>query len=1379
MAASDSGGVRPGWWAVVVLVVVVGGIAVVPATSATTQSVTECGTLETRNTTYELAADVENATAEACIVIEASDVTVDGNGHTIDGMDAGGTAGVVVNATAALSNVTVTNLTVTGWDRGVVIDGEQQVALRSVTVSNNTGWNVYAADGAAIGATDLALGRPTGTTLSFDAEDVALGSVSSPPAEPASKHDVGRYVNATNTSANGWLDVDVEYADGDLPDWGNESDLRLWQHDGTGWSVVPGRNGPNESRNLVSANVTTFSILAPLGNNTITEPATIDESGNFTVGRNVTNGSVDTAISVAADDVSIDGAGHTINGTGSLATGIEVRDANNVFISDLRLVGIESVGIGFYDVTPGAITDSVIRGAKDGLGGRAISVGSSVNIVVRNNTISNVFNGVGISEGGTGSEFNEIRDNDITYDGSRNPRGIVVGGDSTVVANNTVRGVGSAIFNGRGISVEGGFDQLRNNTLVGNNRGIYLPATASQAIIADNDVTRGDGGIVLEGADANVVIRNRVANNTGTGIRIDTDLGPVEAKANDVGYNTVLNNSNGILLDDTLTAELVGNRIADNRLDFGVRGERIEHFEHAIPTNNTVDGKPIYYLVGASGTVIDESTNAGYVGVVNGEDVTVRNLTLRGNLEGVLFANTGNSRIANVTSVGHANGNADERGIYFFDSSNNTIADSRIAEVGADIDGVGVYLDSESRRNRLVNNTITNTTTYAVRAEGGYTTFVANNISTLGDGIYGSEGGNNTLRDNRITRTGTAIQLTNDNLLRNNTLTGNDDGINLDDGNELYGNNASNNDGTGIFVRDNNTLRNNTASKNSDPGGLFETGEGISVVSNNTLIDNAAVDNFEEGIDASDDNTIRNNTATGNGANIRLSGSGNRVLDNNASGGNRGVFLEFSDASDNRIEGNLVLGNRNVGIEINRGGHNRLVDNVVSRNGRGVFLSQGAHDNTITNTRVVNNSGMGVFVEEGDDNAVLGSDVSNNENTGIKVSGDIPFGEPPVGVGNVLENNTVVNNSGDAFTGEVPGVYLDGAIRATLSNNTIAGNDWSLWIDGSAIGQFAHAITTDNTVRGNPVYYLLDESDVVIDADADAGFVGVVNSSNVTVRGQTLSGNRPGLLLANADRATIRNVTATGNREYGIRVFESTNGTLVGNDASNVAGTTGGVGIQLTRSTNNTLGNNTAFGNDDAYVAEDARGNRVDRLAMGDRSDPTTVSFTLDTGTDSFGTPSVRLSAETRPPEDPSGYRNVGAHVDATASEAGAWIDLTIHYDESDASAVNESTLGLWRHDGTAWTTVANSTVNTSRNAVSANVTAFDVLAPLGESSTRCVDGVVAGEDDVIGLTEIQEAINWWAEGAIVPNTGGETISLSKIQALIDAWAEDATVSCA
>jgi hypothetical protein len=60
--------------------------------------------------------------------------------------------------------------------------------------------------------------------------------------------------------------------------------------------------------------------------------------------------------------------------------------------------------------------------------------------------------------------------------------------------------------------------------------------------------------------------------------------------------------------------------MSDNRNNFGVYGL----FDNDIDTSNLVDGKPIYYLVSASGTVIDSSSNAGTVYCINCDNVTIK-----------------------------------------------------------------------------------------------------------------------------------------------------------------------------------------------------------------------------------------------------------------------------------------------------------------------------------------------------------------------------------------------------------------------------------------------------------------------------------------------------------------------------------------------------------------------------------------------------------------------------------------------------------------------------------------------------------------------------------------------------------------------------------
>jgi hypothetical protein len=60
--------------------------------------------------------------------------------------------------------------------------------------------------------------------------------------------------------------------------------------------------------------------------------------------------------------------------------------------------------------------------------------------------------------------------------------------------------------------------------------------------------------------------------------------------------------------------------------------------------------------------------------------------------------------------------------------------------------------------------------------------------------------------------------------------------------------------------------------------------------------------------------------------------------------------------------------------------------------------------------------------------------------------------------------------------------------------------------------------------------------------------------------------------------------------------------------------------------------------------------------------------------------------------------------------------------------------------------------------------------------TTQTIPEAVADPDGTISQTGILQAVDWWATGATVPGTGGETISLQQLQQLINSWATGATV---
>jgi parallel beta-helix repeat protein len=71
---------------------------------------------------YNLTMDILDSGDSSCIKIVSNNVTLDGAGHSIDGIDTSGTYGVYVsNSTITLTNITVKNLVVTDWSYGIYL----------------------------------------------------------------------------------------------------------------------------------------------------------------------------------------------------------------------------------------------------------------------------------------------------------------------------------------------------------------------------------------------------------------------------------------------------------------------------------------------------------------------------------------------------------------------------------------------------------------------------------------------------------------------------------------------------------------------------------------------------------------------------------------------------------------------------------------------------------------------------------------------------------------------------------------------------------------------------------------------------------------------------------------------------------------------------------------------------------------------------------------------------------------------------------------------------------------------------------------------------------------------------------------------------------
>ena len=222
-----------------------------------------------------------------------------------------------------------------------------------------------------------------------------------------------------------------------------------------------------------------------------------------------------------------------------------------------------------------------------------------------------------------------------------------------------------------GLYLEASNCTISHNIFSGNARGIRMynsmNSTFYKNIITDN---WADGFVVAGYCGGNTLDSNNVSSN-GLGIVLYRN-----------GYSNVLRN----------------NKMTNNIYNFMVDPKNPALLD--VDSSNTVNGKPIYFWIGKHDRRIPE--DAGYVAIINSENLVVENLTLMNNGEGVLLYNSRNCSIRRVNVFNSLNG------IMLYRSENCTIIDNTIVGCKGFLlchSGFGIFLDS-SENNRFYHNNV-------------------------------------------------------------------------------------------------------------------------------------------------------------------------------------------------------------------------------------------------------------------------------------------------------------------------------------------------------------------------------------------------------------------------------------------------------------------------------------------------------------------------------------------------------------------------------------------------------------------------------------------------------------------------------------------------
>ncbi|MGF3522597.1 MAG: right-handed parallel beta-helix repeat-containing protein, partial [Candidatus Bathyarchaeia archaeon] len=448
-----------------------------------------------------------------------------------------------------------------------------------------------------------------------------------------------------------------------------------------------------------------------------------------------------------------------------------------------------------------------------------------------------------------------------------------------------------------GVVLEGCSSVTVKNLLIVNfDTGILVNAS-SHSRVADNRVVNSINGIyVTDGSSNNTFTRNSLQGSIFDGYGVYISDSPRNIFRN----NSVSNGERTFFWPST------------NKYNFGIKANQdtpLSNLVQDIDTSNLLDGKPIIYWVGQQDKVTP--ADAGYVALVNCRNITVQNLQLQNNGQGVLLAGTTGSTVRSCNLTGN------NVGLTLLQATNNTVNDNDVAK---NVYGATVYSsDNTFTHNRFkdnerehvnfqdgyqnsidLSNTINGAPLYyavnqhdkTVPAEAGYV-FLFNCTRMIIQNL--------TIKNQMR---GLCLTSTSDSLVINNELENNQYGICLSNSanNKIVKNRFTDNSQSSIHL------------KFSD---------------NNTVAENQIV-NGHVGLNVENctGNIISRNTITCNYTGVEFSGSSNnRLLENRIEGNGRaGITLSYL-SNNNFIAGNNVADNKFVTVDLNNAQNNTFTCN--------------------------------------------------------------------------------------------------------------------------------------------------------------------------------------------------------------------------------------------------------------------------------------------------------------------------------------------------------------------------------------------------------------------------------------------------------------------
>jgi len=301
----------------------------------------------------------------------------------------------------------------------------------------------------------------------------------------------------------------------------------------------------------------------------------------------------------------------------------------------------------------------------------------------------------------------------------------------------------------------------------------------------------------------------------------------------------------------------------------------------------------------------------------------------------------------------------------------------------------------------------------------------------------------------------------------------------------------------------------------------------------------------------SSNNTVSGSNITDNYCGIRVfESSNNSISGNNVMRNDYGIMLPHS--SNNRLYRNHIMANSFYGIRLDKSSNNSISGNsIIANNLYGIGLYVSSTYNAVFGNNITNNN-IGISLESSSFNNVSGNNISNNTRYGVHSS---PLA---LSSNNTISGNTISNNEegvrlynssdstvyGNLIANNYGGVFLRWSSGNKLRNNVVVNSTYNFGVWGEKLLDFVNDVDVSNTVDGKPVYYWINRLNATV--PRDAGYVALVNCTNIRTRNLTLTNNWFGIQLAYTRNSIIsRNNIA--NNWYGIWLSNSSDNSIYHN----------------------------------------------------------------------------------------------------------------------------------------------------------------------------------------------------------------------------------------